>query len=492
MNSFVYIISFFISGNRTTSFMKDDEMKRELVKGDIIAYGFICSLQNPLVKKIVLLQESITDALFIQPEKKKHIQNAFYNAQRVYNGMCRLARHFKVKRARKFDVQSDLCLNPLSELSPHIIYHLYDDDNRTMYSFRMSDLMTIINTALLHSPDFFSDPQTIRNPYTNIEFTRAQLYSLYFAVKHSSYVIPLLFHQYFKVDFNMLEFCNSNECYIREAAIESFVRNASTNQKYFHILKMFLQYSSQLRGIVIHEDFPKKTLVAHFSKHLHDYLLECHSLNPATRHFSKRKLKGELIMFKTLNPRYGRKIITYKIEPVEIMNVNNVADKREQFIFGSTARSEVKKTVVYSFNDEVITKAPYNRIRSSNETRQRRSRRAAIVRHISPPTTPTTPTTHTTPTTPSDMNTPTSELLNEAFTSLRNIDNTPSTPHNAIIRENADNIEDEATDYLSDDDESIDIDLLIDMMNSGESTIDSESDDSDNESDYGFDNTDQS
>ena len=90
------------------------------------------------------------------------------------------------------------------------------------------------------------------------------------------------------------------------------------------------------------------------------------------------------------------------------------------------------------------------------------------------------------------MNTPTSELLNEAFTSLRNIDNTPSTPHNAIIRENADNIEDEATDYLSDDDESIDIDLLIDMMNSGESTIDSESDDSDNESDYGFDNTDQS
>ena len=467
MNSFVYIISFFLIGSRN---MKDDAMKRELVKGDIVAYGFVCSLLEHGGKKMVLLQNTITDALFIQPEKKKHIQDVFYDAQRVYHGMCHLARYFKVRRARKFDVQSDLCLNPLSELSPHIIYHLYDDDNRTLYSFRMSDLMTIVNTALLHSPDFFADPQTIRNPYTNIEFTRAQLYSLYFAVKRSSYVTPLLFHQYFKVDFNILEFCKSNECYIREAAIESFVRNASTNQKYLQILKMFVDYRRQLEGIVIHDDFPKKKFVAHFSKHLNDYLLECYSLNPAIRHFSKRKLKGELLRFKTLNPKYGRKIatVTYKTYTAESAKQRD-AITQTPFVFGSTSPTEVKRTVVYSFVDEVITKAPKPRVRSIQKRRQPRSRRASIVRNR----------------TLTDMNTSTSTsaLLDEAFTSLRMGNDTPHTPHtphtpnthiNAIIDENGDEIEDEATDYQSDN--SIDIDVIIDMINSDESTIDSESD----------------
>lgn len=478
MSSFVYIIYFFISGSRI---IETDVMKRNLLKGDIIAYGFICSLQAKGVKKITLLNNLIIDALFIQPEKKRRIQEAFYKAQRVYRGMSLLARVFKIKRALDYDVQTDLCLNPLSELTPSIIHQLFDDDNRTLYNFRMSDLITMITTCLSHSPDFFADPQTLRNPYTNIEFTRAQLYSLYFAVKKSPYVMPLLFHQYFNVDFDILEFCKLNECYIREYAINAFVRNASIEQKYLQLSKMFVDYRKQLVGIIIHDEFPKKTFVAHFSKHLRDYLLECYSLNPTIRHFSKRKLKGELLRFKKLNPNYGRKVITHKIIPKEWTTQNT--EGCPVFVFTGTAQPNVKRVIVSSFIDTVITVAPAPRARLPQSVvgQRRRSRRATLDRNRLVRSQEFTSINTTSNVIIDYENGQTQDETQHETQHATQHETQHATQHETqheTQHATQDEMEDEAADYQSDD--SLDIDIIIDMMNSDESTIES-----DDESDYG-------
>lgn len=452
MKSFSYIIYYFLTGNR---YLTENDMKLQLIKGDIVIFGFFCSLQdknNKGERKLDWFVNTIMNAIFIQPEKKERIQIAFYKAQKVYYGMCRLARHFKMKRARLYDVEHDLCFNPLSELRENMKYHLYDDNNRTLYAFRISDLITLINNALMHSPDFFAEPKPIRNPYTNIELTTAQLYSLYFAVKESPYVIPLLFHQYFKYEFNLFNFCKANECYIREIAIQSFVKNATTQQKYRTILKMFVDYKKQLEGIVIHNDFPKETLVSHFSKYLHDYLLECYSLNPAIRHISKRKLKGELVSFRTLNPSYGRKIRTYQLKP---SNLSKDQDNNT-FVFGNPkGRKLTKLNFVYSFVDTVVTKPrSFRRVRAEKSRRetQRRERRAALIRNR-----------RRTEESRSNMN----ELLDSAFSLLRRTDeNTTTEPiSNVIISSEGSN-----------SDDTMDIDLVIDAMNSDESSIESDDD----------------
>jgi len=301
MDTFVYIITYFLTGSREWN-------NYDIVKQDLISYNFIYSLNKNRCKRISLLVESVTNALFTSNHKKEEIQEAFYKTQTVYRGFSALARYFKIKTARNYDKETDLCENVLSELSPSIIHEIYDDNNRTLYSFRISDLISIINCALMNSPDFFASPQRIRNPYTNIHLTEAQLYSLYFAIKKSNYVMPFLFHQYFMVNFHMLNFLKFNECYIREESIKSFIKNATINQKKKEIRKMFADYEHCLNGIIIHKEFPQKTLVAHFEKYIKDYLLQYYSLNPGLRNWCNQKIEDELILFRKLNPTYGRKI----------------------------------------------------------------------------------------------------------------------------------------------------------------------------------------
>ena len=70
MNTFSYIIYFFITGNRN---FQDEKMKRDLIKGDIVTYSFLCSLHDKGAKKLVWLVNTITNAVFIQPDKKERI-----------------------------------------------------------------------------------------------------------------------------------------------------------------------------------------------------------------------------------------------------------------------------------------------------------------------------------------------------------------------------------------------------------------------------------
>ena len=105
---------------------------------------------------------------------------------------------------------------------------------------------------------------TTNTIHIQIEYNSPIIFII-FCHQTSPYVMPILFQQYFISEFNLLDFCKANECYIREQAIKSFIRNATLQQKYKMILKMFVDYKRQLEGIVIHNDFPKKTLVEHFS-----------------------------------------------------------------------------------------------------------------------------------------------------------------------------------------------------------------------------------
>tara|TARA_B100001063_G_scaffold26377_1_gene20228 strand:- start:170 stop:910 length:741 start_codon:yes stop_codon:yes gene_type:complete len=241
---------------------------------------------------------------------------------------------------------------------------------------------------------------------------------------------------------------------------------------------MFVDYKRQLEGIVIHNEFPKETLVTHFSKYLHHYLMECYSLNPAMRHISKRTLKGELIFFRTLNPQYGRKIASYKqIAP----DLSKTSSSQNTFVFGEniSPTTSPKQKVVYTFVDKVITEPPRVRRVRSRPTRGetlRRERRASQVRNRRR----TSESRHA-------MN----ELVDTAFSMLRmssDHNNTmlaitdPSetdasetdaiTEADGIIHDNNNN----DSDTESESDGTMDIDLLIDMMNSDESTIESGSD----------------
>ena len=148
----------------------------------------------------------------------------------------------------------------------------------------------------------------IKNPYTNLPLCLSNLYNIYFRIKNSNYNMPILFHQFFISNFNLLDFQNKNECLIREKAINYFIKDATFDEKYEYINKMLYSHYEQVL-FEIDPLFPKKVLVKTFDKYIHLFLLEEFSLNPYIRDTNRIKLNYNLILFSQLNPNFGKRII---------------------------------------------------------------------------------------------------------------------------------------------------------------------------------------
>jgi len=229
----------------------------------------------------------------------------FCYSQKIYNSLRRFVRKLKFKFGKRFEVSADLCLNPFSQLKKHMLISLIEKN--IVYKFRISDIMNIINKSLTNSVNFFADPLSIKNPYTNLPFTICNLYNIYFFIKNSNYNMPILFHQFFMSNFNLIIFQNTNECLIRDAAINNFVRESTNEEKYEYINKMLYAHYDQIM-FEIDPLFPKKKLIETFERYIRTFLLQEYSLNPFIRDTSRIKLEYRLSLFSQLNPNFGRRI----------------------------------------------------------------------------------------------------------------------------------------------------------------------------------------
>jgi hypothetical protein len=259
------------------------------------------------LSKYDILNTNILKNGFLSMKKRKEYIMTFCKTQRTYFAFCRLARLFKLRKFKKLTTTTtDLCLNPLNTLSPSILFNLYDDATRTNYTFRISDMINIIINSLSHSPNFFADPQYIKNPYTNIPFTLAQLYNLYFSIKYSSYLMPTLFHLFFLTDFKLEDFSMKNESFIREEAIKHFYTNMTRENKLYYINQMIIYHMSDMPNIVIDPKFSEEELIKTFSSYLKDYLVASYSLQREQQIEAYTRIQDRLFTFSLHNPTYGR------------------------------------------------------------------------------------------------------------------------------------------------------------------------------------------
>ena len=312
-NEYNPIIYLFITElyNNTLNNRYKDNYSYDVIRNRRRKRGIFMDNKAALSKYDILKTNILANAFLSIKKKKEYIMN-FCKSQRVYFAFCRLARLFKLRKFRKSNTKTttttstDLCLNPLNTLSPSILFNLYDDDARINYTFRISDIINIINHSLSHSPNFFFDPQYIKNPYTNIPFTQAQLYNLYFAIKHSSFIMPSLFHFFFLCNFNLTDFTLKNESYIREEAINNYYTNMTKENKLFYINQMLIYHFSDMPNIIIDSKFPQEELIKTFSSYLHDYLIASYSLQHEQQIKAYTSIQERLLIFSIHNPNYGR------------------------------------------------------------------------------------------------------------------------------------------------------------------------------------------
>lgn len=323
--------------NNSLAFRQRDQYSNDMIRYRRRRRGVF--YDSATLSKFESFNELILTNKFIDANTKEDFVFTFSRAQRIYRVFCRAARLFKIRKAKTNPCTADMCLTPFSALKSSILLNLYDDNARTMYTFRISDLINIINTSLAHSPEFFADPQYIKNPYTNIPFSKAQLYHIYFQIQKSSLIMPSLFHHFFLTNFNLNLFLIKNEALIREEAIHFFVRNMNKDTKSHYIKQMlyYHQYDMPNR-INIAPTFEKDKLVASFANYLPDYLIALYSLQPENKIEAYTRIQDNLHSFSIHNPTYGRVILNmhhqdYSLTRPLFYNFMNRRNVEDSFVF---------------------------------------------------------------------------------------------------------------------------------------------------------------
>ena len=214
-----------------------------------------------------------------------------------------------LKKSRLYDNDHDLCMNNLVRFSSKSLFYL--NQRETIYKFRISDLLKLINTNLLYThvynggDDLFHEPQFTKNPYNNIKLKLHDYYNIYFAAKKSDYTMPPLFHLWFLDNFNIKSFAINNHVTIRDEYIKQMYSCNNRNLE-SEIRKMLIKVKSIVK-FVIDKEFPKDILIKAFSHIYKDYLYYRYSLNDTLIHSSCVSLKLKLSEFFNHSPLFDVK-----------------------------------------------------------------------------------------------------------------------------------------------------------------------------------------
>lgn len=257
--------------------------------------------------KYQLLTQQMSN-IFYSEQLKNEMFGQFSKAQRLYRVFCRFVRKWRICRA-PIAVDHDLGLNPLKEGQRGTMV-IFQGGHK--YIFKISELMNIIQTALTHDVQLFIEPLEPKNPYNNMPFDNATLYSIYFRIRWSDFIVPHLIHSYFMCGFCLDAFAFQNEANIREQCIRNYVYN-SPPLTLFREVKTMMDEFRITKHLRIHKDFPKDVMCDIMRPYLHLYMIYQHSMcGGEKQEQSYDILKHKLDQFVDHNPHFGRKRMVLK------------------------------------------------------------------------------------------------------------------------------------------------------------------------------------
>lgn len=246
-----------------------------------------------------------TNNLFLNGDE---FAQTYYRVIKVYHGFRKFVQIYKFQKA-KIVVTTDLNLSEIDTDNKDLIY-IHQQNNR--YMFIMSDLLHIIVHSLSSSHAFFSTPQNIKNPYTNLPFNKSTLYNIYFFNQGPK---PELFELFFKYNFNIKLFAKSCEHILREYAIKDYVFVR------YDVDEMILAMNIwNGQYIWIDPDFPTKQLIQIMRPYLLLWLSYLYSLVPTKQVMAQQTLFKKWRAFVKHNPQFGRRIIRWGTNKITEFN----------------------------------------------------------------------------------------------------------------------------------------------------------------------------
>jgi hypothetical protein len=260
--------------------------------------NFIHKKFNELKKLVInpFMSETMSQALL----------DDFCQFQKIYNGFTRLAHIYKFKKA-KVQINSDLCMNELNPKKSNV-FVLFQ--NNLKYYFSARDLINMINSNLSHCIGFVPDMIVSKNPYNNLILNDTSLYNIYFFLRWNAYIIPELFHGFFKSNFNASTFHYNYESNIINEHTKNFIYNSHHDTLYPVFKEMWETYHRITKKIIIDDEFPKDKLINIMKPYLHLYYISLYATNGTYKQCSAEyTLRRKLMRFRNFNSKFGRKYV---------------------------------------------------------------------------------------------------------------------------------------------------------------------------------------
>jgi hypothetical protein len=230
----------------------------------------------------------------------------FCQFQKIYNGFSRFAHIYKFKKA-KVQINTDLCMNELNPKKSNV-FILFQ--NNLKYYFSARDLINMINSNLSHCTGCVPDMIVSKNPYNNLVLNDTCLYNIYFFLRWNTYIIPELFHGFFKYNFTATTFHHNYEFNIINEHVKNFIYNSHHNTLYPIFKEMWDVYGRITKKIVIDDEFPRDKLINIMKPYLHLYYTSLYATNGTYKQCNaKYILRKKLIRFRNFNSKFGRKYI---------------------------------------------------------------------------------------------------------------------------------------------------------------------------------------
>lgn len=274
-----------------------------------IFHSLLSLSPNTKKTKIILFYKIIWKHLFLNQCQKEKLLGIFSKMQRTYYGFSLLAQLYKKKYA-SLAVNQDLFLNTLDPKDKKTcILLIY----KSIYYFSLADIWKLLEKGWTHHDDFDLELSTAKNPYTNIEFSKSELYHFYFHFKKVGHKIPLLFEFMFLEHFDLNAYEIKHEHYIFKYIIRKFVFNNTSTENnrhlYRHILEM-IDDNPHSNKWEIHPDFSREKLIDIMRSYVYLYYLITYGKLTSTQYtFICSFLYNSLYLFWKYNPLFGQKKI---------------------------------------------------------------------------------------------------------------------------------------------------------------------------------------
>ncbi len=319
-----------------------------------MAFAHVNNINSTIHDKFRLIGSCINNKFDLHNNPDNYL-DTFCKAQRLYHSLSKFAFNYKYKKS-KIQNQEDMMMTPICEEDTYAVT-IYENNNR--YVFRMSEILNIVKTSLCNYIDGleYIEPKPVKNPYTNIPFTKSSLYKMYFEASRNTVRIPELFRHYYLCDFSLSKLYNEHNPFLTKMAIKDFIKNSPINMLSYKCKEMLLdieEFDDVDFKFSISPGFDKTLLVNILKPYLELYLITEHSNDNFYSNCCMDELKYKLKLLYTNNPTFGRKLTrTIKGFNEEITKVHRFSTDYIPYQHGSTTNNYDESHSYHGFINDV-------------------------------------------------------------------------------------------------------------------------------------------